>query len=121
MEIEKIRALAQAAYEAHAFPDDLIIDDQDNFEWEDHGTHVEGRRQMYYFFEGHDEEGDDHNYSMTAHFNIRIDSATAEIEEVYCILSSNGGLLGEFTQDSRREAYAAAGIEDPRQSAIPAR
>lgn len=119
MEIEKIRALAQAAYEAHAFPDDLIIDDQENFEWEDHGSHVEGRRQMYYFFEGHDEEGED-DYSMIAHFNIRIDNATADIEEVYCILSSNGGLLGEFTQDSRREAYAAAGIEDPRQSAVPA-
>lgn len=119
MELEKIRALAQAAYEAHAFPDDLIIDDQENFEWEDHGSHVEGRRQIYYFFEGRTEEDED-DCSMIAHFNIRIDSATSDIEEAYCILSSNGGLLGEFTQDSRMEAYAGAGIEDPQQSAAPA-
>jgi hypothetical protein len=120
MKNDTLRALAQAAYEAHSFPEDLIIDDQENFESEDHGTHVDFRRQMYYFFEGRSDE-DDESYSQIAHFNVRIDSATMEIGETYCILSSNGGLLGEFTQDSRREAYEAAGIADPQASSVPAR
>lgn len=120
MKNETLHALAQAAYEAHSFPEDLIIDDQENFESEDHGSHVEFRRQMYYFFEGQTEE-DEESYSLIAHFNVRISSATLDIEEAYCILSSNGELLGEFTQDSRREAYAAAGVDDPQASSVPAR
>ncbi len=120
MEIEKLHALAQAAYEAHLFPDDLIIDDQEGFEIEAHGSHSEFRRKFYFFFEGLTEE-DEESDSLIAHFNIRISNAAADIEEAYCILSSNGGLLGEFTRDSRTEAYASAGIEDPQQSSVPAR
>ncbi|NTF18058.1 hypothetical protein G6L37_06545 [Agrobacterium rubi] len=108
--IEDIRILAQAAYEAHELPAGMIIDDQDGFDIEDNGSNVELSRKVYFYSE-HDEEDEN---SLIGYFNVRVDAATMDLSEAYFIASGGGVLVGEFTDESRREAYAAAGVEDPR-------
>lgn len=116
---DKIHRLAQTAYEAHEMPESLIIDDQDGFESTDNGTYLELSRRMYYFFEGESEE-EEETASQTAYFNVRIEKDTLDIGECYCIASAGGVMVGTFTEESRNEAYSAAGVADPRTGATSA-
>jgi hypothetical protein len=112
--IDKLRELAEAAYGAHVFPDDISINAQDGFEIDDEGTAVEFRRKLY--FADLSEGGD--GPSQTANFTVRFDPSTMEIEEAYCLLGSNGDILGEFTEDSLAEAYDTADIPLPSASRL---
>jgi hypothetical protein len=110
---EKAHDLAEAAFQEFTLPEEFIVEDTSGFSSETTSESVEFSKPVFYFNkeDEHLLDNDDFNTS-TAYFNVKIQLETGEITDIYLITQSGGNILGEFTEDNRREAYEAAGLAD---------
>ncbi|TLX16161.1 hypothetical protein [Rhizobium sp. MHM7A] len=105
--------LASAVFQWYSLPDYIVVEDTSGFSSETTSTTVDLSKPVFYYNKEGDHllHTDDYNTS-TADFNIKIELETGEITDAYFITQSGGNILGEFTEDNRREAYEGAGLAD---------
>lgn len=110
---EKAHELASAAFENYTIPEGIIIDETSGFSSETSAKQVEFSKPVFYYGEedAHLLDNDNFNTS-TAFFNIKVNLETAEITDAYLITQSGGNIVGEFTDENRRETYEAAGMTE---------
>ncbi len=110
---DQAHQLATAAFESYSLPDEIVVEDASGFSSETSAVAVELSKPVYYYNKENEHllESDDFSTS-TAYFNIKIDLNTGEVKDAYFITQNGGNILGELTDDGRRDAYEAAGLAD---------
>lgn len=110
---DQAHELASAAFESYSLPDEFVVEDTSGFSSETSAVAVELSKPVYYYNKESEHllETDDFSTS-TAYFNIKIDLTTGEISDAYFITQNGGNILGELTDEGRRNAYEAAGLAD---------
>jgi hypothetical protein len=112
--------LATAAFQAYSLPDDIIVEETSGFSSESTAISVEFSKPVFYYNKEDEHLLDTDEFcTSTGYFNLKIDLQTGEITDVYFITAKGGNILGEFTDENRREAYEAAGLADLLPAAAP--
>lgn len=110
---DQAHELASAAFESYSLPDEIVVEDTSGFSSETSAVAVELSKPVYYYNKENEHliETDDFSTSK-AYFNIKIDLTTGEISDAYFITQNGGNILGELTDEGKRNAYEAAGLAD---------
>ena len=110
---EQAHELASAAFASYSLPDEIVVEETSGFSSETTAISTELSKPVYYYNKENEHLLDTDGFcTSTAYFNIKIDLNTGEITDAYFITQNGGNLLGELTEDGRRQAYESAGLSD---------
>jgi hypothetical protein len=110
---EQAHNLASAAFQSYSLPDEIVVEETSGFSSETTAIAVELSKPVYYYNKEDEQRLDTDDFSTsTAYFNIKIDLNTGEITDAYFITQNGGNILGELTDNGRRDAYDEVGLAD---------
>jgi hypothetical protein len=111
MTFDQAHELATAAFECYTLPENMIIDETSGFS-SSHEPLLASFSKPIFFYSKEDEAllNEEGFNTSTAYFNIDIGLETGDIEDVYVIVSAGGNIVGEFTDENRKQAYEGAGL-----------
>lgn len=114
MTFDQAQALATAAFEAYTLPETMVVEDSSGMSAEYSAVSASFSKPLYFYSKEDDNllENDENSSTSTAYFNAEICLKTGEIKDAYVIVSAGGNLIGDFSDENRRQAYEDAGLTE---------